>query len=385
MAVLLHQRVALGLAQILAHHFLDELLEARLRLPAQFLFRPRGIADEGVDFGGPEIARVHGDDFFSRGVERVLVGALALPPEADVEPRRREVHEFAHAVLLARRDHQILGLGLLQHQPLRLDIVARVAPVAPRVEVAEVQAILHSELDAGEAARDLARDEDLAADRRFVVEEDAVAGIEAVGLAVVDRDPVRVELRHAVGRARIEGSRFALRRLPRQAEELGGRRLVEPGSLAESQRAHRFEQAQGSERVGIGGVLGLVEGHVDVALGGEVVDLVGLHFLQDVHQAARVGHVAVVQEHAHLGLVHVAVQVVDPRRVEERGAPPHAVHFVALPEQELGEVGAVLAGDAGDQRFFRVGHRLVLCSKARGTRRVAYIARAEWPEASDVD
>src|SRR5256885_825677 len=210
-AVLLHQRVALGLAQILAHHFLDELLEARLRLPAQFLFRPRGIADEGVDFGGPEIARVHGDDFFSRGVERVLVGALALPPEADVEPRRRQVHEFAHAVLLARRDHQILGLGLLQHQPLRLDIVARVAPVAPRVEVAEVQAILHSEFDAGEAARDLARDEDLAADRRFVVEEDAVAGIEAVGLAVVDRDPVRVELRHAVGRARIEGSRFALR------------------------------------------------------------------------------------------------------------------------------------------------------------------------------
>src|SRR5437773_9910834 len=96
-AVLLHQRVALGLAQILAHHFLDELLEARLSLPAQFLLRPGGIADEGVDFGGTEIARVHGDDFFSRGVERVLVYAFAVPLEADVEPCRREIDEFAHA------------------------------------------------------------------------------------------------------------------------------------------------------------------------------------------------------------------------------------------------------------------------------------------------
>ena len=30
-------------------------------------------------------------------------------------------------------------------------------------------------------------------------------------------------------------------------------------------------------------------------------------------------------------------------------APLHAVHDVALAEQEFGEIGAVLAGDAGDQ------------------------------------
>ena len=31
-------------------------------------------------------------------------------------------------------------------------------------------------------------------------------------------------------------------------------------------------------------------------------------------------------------------------------APDDAVHLVSLGEQQLGQVGAVLAGDAGDQR-----------------------------------
>ena len=64
--------------------------------------------------------------------------------------RTASVDELAHRVLLAGRDHVILGLVLLQHQPLRLDVVARVAPVAQRVEIAEVEAVLQAALDARE-------------------------------------------------------------------------------------------------------------------------------------------------------------------------------------------------------------------------------------------
>jgi hypothetical protein len=39
-----------------------------------------------------------------------------------------------------------------------------------------------------------------------------------------------------------------------------------------------------------------------------------------------------------------------PLGVEQRGAALDAVHLVALFQQELGQIGAVLAGDAGDQR-----------------------------------
>ena len=51
-------------------------------------------------------------------------------------------------------------------------------------------------------------------------------------------------------------------------------------------------------------------------------------------------------------LVRILIQMIDAVGVEQRGPALDAVHFVALAEQKLGKVGAVLAGDAGDQRCF---------------------------------
>ena len=48
-------------------------------------------------------------------------------------------------------------------------------------------------------------------------------------------------------------------------------------------------------------------------------------------------------------LVGVVVEVVDPVRVEAGGAADDAVDLVALLEQELGQVGTVLAGQPGDR------------------------------------
>ena len=81
---------------------------------------------------------------------------------------------------------------------MREHIVARVAPIAARIQVPQIQAALESRGNARQPPGDLARHEGLATDRRLVVEEDPVAGIDAIPLAVIDRDPVRVELRHAV-------------------------------------------------------------------------------------------------------------------------------------------------------------------------------------------
>jgi hypothetical protein len=50
--------------------------------------------------------------------------------------------------------------------------------------------------------------------------------------------------------------------------------------------------------------------------------------------------------------VRVLVQVVDAVGVEHAGAALDAVHLVALLQQEFGQVGAVLAGDAGDHARF---------------------------------
>ena len=78
--------------------------------------------------------------------------------------------------------------------------------------------------------------------------------------------------------------------------------------------ADRLEQAQRAERVGVGGVFRRLEADLHMALGGEIVDLVGLRLLHDADQVGRVGQVAVVQEEAGVGVVRVLVEVIDARR-----------------------------------------------------------------------
>src|SRR5262249_19015796 len=124
------------------------------------------------------------------------------------------------------------------------DEVARVTPIAPRVEIAQEQAVLQAEVDPRERARDLARDERLAADRRLVVEQDPVTREHTVGLAVVDGDPVGVQLRRRVRRAGIERRRLPLRRLAHQAVELGGRGLVEARLPLKPEYPDRLEDAK---------------------------------------------------------------------------------------------------------------------------------------------
>ena len=88
-----------------------------------------------------------------------------------------------------------------------------------------------------------------------------------------------------------------------------------------------------------------------MALRRQVVELVGLHLLHDVDEAGGVGEVAVVQDELLMLDVRILVEVVDAGGVEQGGAPLDAVDLVALGEQQFGQVGAVLPGDASDQRL----------------------------------
>ena len=87
-----------------------------------------------------------------------------------------------------------------------------------------------------------------------------------------------------------------------------------------------------------------------MTLGRQVVDLVRLHVLDHPNDAARVGHVAVVQNEAAIGFVRVLVEMVDAIGVEKGSAALDAMNLVALSQQKLCQIGAVLAGDARNKR-----------------------------------
>ena len=117
----------------------------------------------------------------------------------------------------------------------------------------------------------------------------------------------------------------------------------------------RFEQANGARAGDVGGVLGHVETHPDVALRAEVVDLVGLQAVDELVDRHRVRQVPVMQEHVRLAVVRVLINGVEPFGVESGGATDQAVDFIAFAQKKFGKVRAVLSGDARDECFFRHG------------------------------
>src|SRR6187455_2059543 len=157
-----------------------EPLEAERRLPAQPRARLRGIADQVVELGGATD-------------ERLVDVDVLLPVEPDVP--ERELDELADTVRNAGRDHVVVRLLLLEHQPHRAHVVACIAPVAAGLEVAQPEVALEPERDRRRRARDLARQEVGRPAGGLVVEEDPRAGEEAVALAVAADDQVAVRLR----------------------------------------------------------------------------------------------------------------------------------------------------------------------------------------------
>ena len=81
-----------------------------------------------------------------------------------------------------------------------------------------------------------------------------------------------------------------------------------------------------------------------------------LHLLHDAQEAQRIGQVAIMEDDAALGIVELVIKVIDAFGIERRCAALDAVHLIALGEQELGKIGAVLAGDSRNECAL-VSHR----------------------------
>src|SRR3981081_2685787 len=170
------------------------------------------------------------------------VSSMPLPRHSMLRPTSANaISTNSHRAGLAGRQHEVVGRLRLQYSVHALDIIPGVPPIAFRPEVSEIERLFEAGLDTGNAARDLARHEGLAADRAFMIEQDAVRGEHAVRLAIVHGDPVTVELGDAIGRARIEWRRLLLRNFLHQAVQLRGGRLVEPRLLFHAENPDRFQ------------------------------------------------------------------------------------------------------------------------------------------------
>src|SRR3977135_4314415 len=99
-----------------------------------------------------------------------------------------------------------------------------------------------------------------------MIEKNAITGVDPVGFAIIDGDPVGVKLGNGIGRAWIERRSFFLRRFLNETGELPRRRLIEPGLFLEPQYPQGFENAERAKRVGICSVFWFLERDGDMAL-----------------------------------------------------------------------------------------------------------------------
>ena len=106
-----------------------------------------------------------------------------------------------------------------------------------------------------------------------------------------------------------------------------------------------FETAKGSQTGDVGGHHRRAPRFRDKGHGAEVVELVGLRLINGVINGVLVGQVAV--EEVELLVAHQVVDEATPGGWL-RHAANKSVHRVPLLEKKFCEVGAVLAGDAGD-------------------------------------
>ncbi len=89
-----------------------------------------------------------------------------------------------------------------------------------------------------------------------------------------------------------------------------------------------------------------------MALRAEIVDLIRLHLLHDVDQAAGVGEVSVMQNEISVAYMRVFIEMIDPAGVKQRGTALDAVDLIAFPQQKIREISSVLPGDTRDQCCF---------------------------------
>ena len=103
-----------------------------------------------------------------------------------------------------------------------------------------------------------------------------------------------------------------------------------------------------------------------MGLSARVVNLVGLCFLHDANEVGGVTQITVVQLEVGVVDMRVLIDVAHPLGVEAAGPALDALDDVALFQQKLCKIRAILASDIGNEGDFFICHgRFYRCKAAK--------------------
>src|ERR1035437_569387 len=329
--------------QVRVDHHLNEAPKIDHGLPAQDRASPACVTQKVVNFGGAMKLRV----------------VHEVPLVVQAEAFKGDLTELSHRVRYSSCDDEIGGLALLKHLPHRSDVVTGEAPIPLGVQVAHPQFARQPKLDPGGAIGHLAAHELTATARRLMVEQDSGSRVHAEALAVVHRQEMTIGLGDPVWATRVEWRELCLRRLANLAKHLARRGLIE--TYRQIRQADGLQDSGHTEAGELARQDGLVPRSRHKALSCQVVDLVGLDRLDRGGQRRLVKEVALDQ-------LKTLPEMLDSLIGVGAGPPGHPNDAVALLKQKLREVGAVLAGDPGNERSLHLAEYSVGFRSRRDTR-----------------
>ena len=207
--------------------------------------------------------------------------------------------------------------------------------------------ILQTLGDTTGSQRDLTSDEVLATALRLMVEQDAVDSEHPVSIAVLLDHPEAILLCDSIRRVGVERSRLALGNFLDLAVQLGGGSLIYLAGLGQTADTNGFQHTQNAQSVHIAGIFRSIKGDLNMALSGQIIDLIGLDLAHQTDQTRGIGQIAVVQGDSVL-----LDQVVNTSGVGDGRPADDAVDLIALLQKELCQIGTILTSDTGNQCFF---------------------------------
>src|SRR6266850_3945054 len=290
--------------------------------------------------------------------ERGILDDILVRVQPDVT--ERNLQKLADGMRLSARNHVIVGLVLLQHGPHRHDVVLGVSPVARGVQVPKAQPLREAKLDPGDVRRNLSRHKLIAAPGTLMVEKNPVGRVEVIGFTIVPCQVIARYLRDAVGGAGMQRCLFVLGRCGSLAEHLTGSGEIEAG--VRTYLAHTRQHVVRSIDVRVDGRKLVLDGIADEALGGQVVDLIRLHSSHDLVET----RVALQRGGMQLDSFEDVSNAPEPvLRILQRDSADDAMDVIAFLDQELSQIGTILAGYTRNQSFSRLHVLLLLQVRLR--------------------
>lgn len=339
------------------HHFWYHLRYSVFTFPSKFLYCKWCISEKKIDFSRTEISWIHFDEtnicsFFKSS----FIHSDASPFKLYSYFEKCPFNKLTNRIRLTRSKDKICRCMVLEHEPHTFHIVLRMSPVSLRIEVSNIQFLQKSQMNLCDCTSNLACDECLTSDWRFVIKKESVRRKHSITFSIIYRNPIRIQLSHSIWASWMKRRKLSISSLwhivSYTPEHFWGRCLIKTSLLFQAVYSYRFEKAKCAKSINIRSILWHFEAHFYVRLSREIIYLIWLYICNQLYQIPRISEVTIVKLEVNSSFMGILIEMIDSTRIEWWRSSLDTMYFISLREKQFSKIRSVLSSNSCDKCFF---------------------------------